>query len=152
MDHSRNRGIQLARAIAADGSLFSLLHRVARVPRKRSSAHRAALTGFWGYLGVDFFFAISGYVICLLGSKPSFSPIPFAIKRVFRIFPMYWIVMGIVAALITLHLFRPETLGHFLYSASLLPQQHASVYDPEQILIRHDHSRLRRRSSCILGP
>jgi exopolysaccharide production protein ExoZ len=30
----------------------------------------------WGFLGVDFFFAISGYVICLVVSRRSFSCIP----------------------------------------------------------------------------
>ena len=40
----------------------------------------------WGYLGVIFFFAISGYVICLIAVRPSFSPLSFAIKRLFRLY------------------------------------------------------------------
>jgi hypothetical protein len=47
-----------------------------------------------GYLGVNFFFAISGYVICLIASKPTFSAVPFAINRAFRLFPMYWVSNG----------------------------------------------------------
>jgi exopolysaccharide production protein ExoZ len=135
MDYSRNRGIQLARAIAALTVAYFHSYIALRGFPESAQVPIGPLKD-WGYLGVDFFFAISGYVICLLGSKPNFSPVPFAIKRIFRIFPMYWVVMAAVATLITLHLFRPETLGHFLYSASLLPQQHASVYDPSWTLER----------------
>lgn len=44
--------------------------------------------------------------------------------------------MAAVALLMAAHLYRDETLGHFLYSMSLLPQPHASVYDPSWTLER----------------
>jgi len=89
-----------------------------------------------GYLGVNFFFAISGYVICLIASKPTFSAVPFAINRAFRLFPMYWVAMAAVAFLIAIGKYRPEPLGHFLYSMTLLPQSSASAYDVSWTLER----------------
>lgn len=90
----------------------------------------------WGYLGVDFFFAISGFVICLVASKPTFSPISFAIKRVFRLYPMYWVAMAAVAFLIAIGKYRPEPIGHFLYSMTLFPQNGAPAYDVSWTLER----------------
>ena len=90
----------------------------------------------WGFLGVNFFFAISGYVICLIASKPTFSAVPFAINRAFRLFPMYWVAMGAVAFLIVIGKYRPEPLGHFLFSMTLLPQSGASAYDVSWTLER----------------
>lgn len=83
----------------------------------------------WGFAGVDLFFVISGYVICLVVTRPSFTLRGFVIKRFFRLYPMYWIVMAIVAGLIAVGKYYPPSLGHFLYSMTLLPQQGASVYD-----------------------
>jgi exopolysaccharide production protein ExoZ len=83
----------------------------------------------WGYLGVNFFFAIWGYVICLVVSKPTFTLRSFATKRLFRLYPMYWVVMAIVALMIAYGKYRAEPLSHFLYSMTLLPQQGASAYD-----------------------
>lgn len=90
----------------------------------------------YGYLGVNFFFAISGYVICLVVSRPSFTPATFAIKRLFRLYPMYWVAMLVIAAMIMSGYYRVETLGHFLYSMTLLPQQGNAAYDVSWTLER----------------
>jgi peptidoglycan/LPS O-acetylase OafA/YrhL len=46
----------------------------------------------YGWFGVDLFFAISGYVICLVVSRGNFNVPSFLIKRVFRLYPL-WLVM-----------------------------------------------------------
>lgn len=45
----------------------------------------------WGYLGVNLFFAISGYIICVVLDKSNRSSSIFFIKRFFRIYPEYWL-------------------------------------------------------------
>jgi peptidoglycan/LPS O-acetylase OafA/YrhL len=51
-----------------------------------------------GYLGVNFFFAISGYVISHVCDKGSFSVREFVTKRLLRLYPVYWCV--VLAAII----------------------------------------------------
>jgi exopolysaccharide production protein ExoZ len=135
MDSSKNQGLQAARAIAALTVAYFHSYIALRGFPEQAQFPIAGLKQ-WGYLGVDFFFAISGYVICLVAAKPTFAPTSFAIKRIFRLFPMYWVVMAAVAILLAVGKYRPESLSHFLYSMSLLPQQHASVYDPSWTLER----------------
>jgi exopolysaccharide production protein ExoZ len=68
-------------------------------------------------------FAISGYVICLVVSRESFGVRSFLIKRVFRLYPLWLVMLTTFAA--TAWLWRGltprETLDFFLYSATLLP-------------------------------
>jgi peptidoglycan/LPS O-acetylase OafA/YrhL len=123
-------GLQVARALAALSVAYFHSYMALR-GFPESAQHPIPFLKAWGYLGVDFFFAISGYVICLVGSKPDFSPAAFATKRVFRLFPMYWVTMIVVGILILVGRFPdPIKLGHFLYSLTLLPQHGASVYQP----------------------
>jgi peptidoglycan/LPS O-acetylase OafA/YrhL len=49
----------------------------------------------FGYLGVDLFFLISGFVI--FASAMDRSPTQFAISRVTRVFPTFWICVSITA-------------------------------------------------------
>ena len=131
----RNEGVQIARALAALSVAY--FHSYIAVRAFPESAQLpVAFLKDWGFLGVNFFFAISGYVICLIATKPRFSVSSYAIKRAFRLYPMYWATMAVVACLIALGRYRPETLSHFLYSLTLLPQPSASAYDPSWTLER----------------
>ncbi len=47
---------------------------------------------------MNFFFAISGYVIASVCSKPGFSPREFVINPFFRLYPVYWAVICFVIA------------------------------------------------------
>ncbi|MFC1408590.1 acyltransferase family protein [Streptacidiphilus sp. N1-12] len=62
--------------------------------------HRAApllqAAGAYGWLGVEAFFLISGFVICM--SCWGRTPAQFAVSRVARLFPLYWAVVLLIAA------------------------------------------------------
>ncbi|WP_158669500.1 acyltransferase family protein, partial [Bradyrhizobium guangdongense] len=132
---NKNGGIQVARAIAALSVAYFHSY-IALRGFPETAQHPIPFLKEWGFLGVNFFFAISGYVICLIASKPHFDGRSFVIKRIFRLYPMYWAVMAIVACLIVLGRYRPEALSHFAYSMTLLPQPSASVYDVSWTLER----------------
>ncbi|HEX9214892.1 MAG TPA: acyltransferase, partial [Bradyrhizobium sp.] len=128
-------GLQAARAVAALSVAYFHSYIALRGFPEAAQLPIGALKDR-GYLGVNFFFAISGYVICLVAAKPTFEPTVFAIKRLFRLYPMYWIAMMIIAAMIGLGRYSPQSLDHFLYSMTLLPQQGAPAYDPSWTLER----------------
>ncbi|MCA1381308.1 acyltransferase [Bradyrhizobium sp. BRP23] len=131
----KNGGIQAARAIAALSVAYFHSY-IALRGFPESAQDPIPFLKEWGFLGVNFFFAISGYVICLIASKPNFDGRSFAIKRLFRLYPMYWAIMAAVACMILLGRYRPESFSHFLYSLTLLPQPSASVYDVSWTLER----------------
>lgn len=72
--------------------------------------HRAAM---YGWLGVEMFFLISGFVICM--SAWGRTPGEFAVSRISRLFPAYWFVMLLIVvrvALIPLQSENPRTMLH----------------------------------------
>lgn len=129
VDGSRNEGLQAARAIAALSVAY--FHSYIAVRAFFPESAWVPIPGLkeWGFLGVNLFFVISGYVICMVVSKPGFTVLSFAIKRVCRLYPLYWVTMAIVIGLIAWGKYRVEPVGHFLYSMTLLPQPNAPAYD-----------------------
>ncbi|WP_342737459.1 acyltransferase [Bradyrhizobium sp. B117] len=126
----KQEGIQAARAVAAIGILyFHSWVALVRFPEGRS--FQIPIWTDYGGLAVDLFFAISGYVICLVVTKPQFSPVPFLIKRVFRLYPIWLITLTAFAALALLWRAPTvtETWGYFLYSATLLPTKDLPFYN-----------------------
>ena len=72
-------GLQAARAIAALSVAYFHSYIAVRAFPESAQIPIGPLKN-QGFLGVNFFFAISGYVICLIASKPTFSAVPFAIN------------------------------------------------------------------------
>ena len=82
-----------------------------------------------GYLGVNFFFAISGFVISSVCDKAGFTPREFLIK-VFRLYPVYWAVIALTIFLKPF-VFLPGgsyKAGYIAYSMTLLPQSGTPFY------------------------
>ncbi|MCK1332004.1 MULTISPECIES: acyltransferase [unclassified Bradyrhizobium] len=130
------QGLQAARAIAALSVAYFHSYVAVRGAFPESDWLPIPPLARWGFLGVDFFFAISGYVICLVTSRPSFTVGGFVFKRLFRLYPMYWATLIVVVGLIVWGKYAPQTSGHFIYSMTLLPQQGAPAYEVSWTLER----------------
>jgi exopolysaccharide production protein ExoZ len=122
MSKEKQIGIQVARAIAALSIVY--FHSWVSVTRfPNGTAYQIPGLTSYGWFAVDLFFAISGYVICLVVSRETFSVRSFLIKRVFRLYPLWLVMLTTFAA--TAWLWRGfqsrENLDFFLYSATLLP-------------------------------
>ena len=130
MGKDKLAGIQIARAIAALSIVyFHSWKPLERFP-KDTAFQIPVLTGY-GWLAVDLFFAVSGFVICLVASKPAFNAASFLTRRAFRLYPLWLATLTIFAvlALIWRGPTEQETIGNFLYSATLLPTEHFPFYD-----------------------
>ena len=64
-----------------------------------------ALVSWFAYAGVDIFFVISGFIVSEAASRAA-SEAPrirasmnFVVRRIFRIFPLYWIVLAVAVGL-----------------------------------------------------
>jgi len=126
---SRLPGIQMARAVAALSVVY-FHSRAVLDPFPKDTAYSLAWLTNYGWLGVDLFFAISGYVICLVVSKSGVRPVPFIVRRVFRLYPLWLATLTLFATLVWLWRgLRPaETVGFYLYSATLLPTDGFPLY------------------------
>jgi exopolysaccharide production protein ExoZ len=123
-------GIQVARAVAALSIVY--YHSWVALTRfPKDTAYQIPVLTTYGWLAVPLFFAISGFVICLVVSRQSFSVPSFLIKRIFRIYPIWLLMLTIFAS--TAWLWRGwqprETFGFLLYSATLLPTDGFPFYD-----------------------
>jgi peptidoglycan/LPS O-acetylase OafA/YrhL len=74
-----------------------------------------------GYLGVQFFFIISGFVISMTVER-STTPAGFALSRFSRLFPAYWLAASVTFGMMCLFPFPnniPKSVGGFDYIANL---------------------------------
>ncbi|GAA0005545.1 acyltransferase family protein [Bradyrhizobium diazoefficiens] len=130
LETNRFDGIQIGRAVAALSVLyFHSWTALVRFPD--AAAYPIWPLSRFGQLGVDLFFGISGFVICLIASKRDFQPITFLARRAIRIYPLWLLCLGTLAALFAIWRGwqNSETLGYLLYSATLLPTQALPFYN-----------------------
>jgi peptidoglycan/LPS O-acetylase OafA/YrhL len=92
-DDSRLHGVDALRGVAA--LLVMLFHYTTRYQEKFGHVSPPAFEVHWGYLGVNLFFMISGFVIFMTLERTR-RPADFLVSRFSRLFPAYW-----VAALVT---------------------------------------------------
>lgn len=143
-------GLQIARALAALSIVY--FHSWTILDRfPKGTAHPIPTLEQYGWIGVDLFFAISGYVICLVVAKPTFSPIIFLIKRALRIYPIWILTLSAFAVLAWMWrgLQPTETLIWFLYSVTLLPTNGFPFYDIGWSL---QHEMLFYVVACLIVP
>src|SRR6204780_5731686 len=96
MNSNKQVGIQVARAIAALSIVY--YHSWTSIVRfPKDSAYQIPGLTTYGWFAVYLFFAISGYVICLVVSGETFWVPSFLIKRLFRLYPLWLVVLSIFA-------------------------------------------------------
>jgi exopolysaccharide production protein ExoZ len=83
----KNEGLQAGRAVAALSVAYFHSYLALRY-FQAAEIHPFVPLADAGFLGVDFFFAISGFVISVVTDRPNFSAVPFLIKRFFRLYPL----------------------------------------------------------------
>lgn len=69
----------------------------------------------YGWLGVEFFFIISGFVICM--SCWGRTPAQFAVSRISRLFPAYWCAVLLVVVVVLV-----ARMGHWPAAAHIDPR------------------------------
>jgi exopolysaccharide production protein ExoZ len=98
----RFASIQIVRAVAAlSVVLFHSHFVVASYPKDQIV--KIPFIYEWGYLGVDLFFVVSGFIIAHIGNRDGFSITPFLARRFFRIYPIYWIYCALAVYLYFQH-------------------------------------------------
>lgn len=123
--------IQILRAIAAWVVVFHHYVQVVQIVQgaKLEGSISSALHSY-GSIGVDLFFVISGFVICVSSSGDKITPPVFAVRRLSRIVPAYWFFTLITAGLLLLMpgVIPLTTYDHFFLLQSLffIPAQNPS--------------------------
>ncbi len=123
-------GIQFCRGIAA---ILVVLYHAGRMLALPQYAGHIALGGIFnfGNAGVDFFFVLSGFIIFFVHEKDIGRPqsLPaYVWSRVTRIYPIYWLVTGIVIAMIVMRSdIKALDPVYLISSLLLLPQPHEPV-------------------------
>ncbi|NUR13659.1 MAG: acyltransferase [Bradyrhizobium sp.] len=85
--HGRLPGVQLGRAVAAVAVLYYHTH-LALNYFDPAQLYTWQFLADRGAVGVDLFFAISGFIVCYVSTAPDYAPLSFLAKRFFRIYPL----------------------------------------------------------------
>jgi exopolysaccharide production protein ExoZ len=128
MGQEKLPGLQIARAVAALGIAYIHSWHVT-MPFPPGTSYPIPYAE--RLPAVPLFFAISGFVICLIAAKPNFRPLPFLIRRAFRIYPL-WIATSFIflyLSLTVLGLPERSSPAFFIYSLTLLPTDGYPFYD-----------------------
>jgi exopolysaccharide production protein ExoZ len=110
--------LQYLRAIAA--LAVALSHAAQIIP---VAGRNDFIPGFpTGAAGVDIFFIVSGYIICLITSKSESNASLFFRRRLARVAPTYWVITAAIslAILYAPFLFRTSTVTWELFVSSLV--------------------------------
>lgn len=100
----------------------------------------------FGHAGVDFFFVLSGFIISYVHHNDLGAPkklISFALKRVTRIYPMYWPILIMItcmyfflgAATVGVHTTDEITFGYFIRSFFLIEYLHQPILNVAWTLV-----------------
>ncbi|NEO88238.1 MAG: acyltransferase, partial [Spirulina sp. SIO3F2] len=107
MTSSRPRSLPLIQALRGLAALAVVLFHVDQLSNDRLHTRFFGEIFRFGWVGVDFFFVLSGFIILYsqwsrFGDRGWQSWRRFIIRRAVRIYPTYWVVMGGVLALLLL--------------------------------------------------
>jgi exopolysaccharide production protein ExoZ len=89
--------IQLLRAIAV--LMVVVYHLSVLFPDPLAARWAVPAPLYFGYAGVDLFFVVSGFIITHVTRRDPFDLRAFALKRAFRILPLYWLVTTLIVGI-----------------------------------------------------
>lgn len=123
---SKLDGLQAGRALAA--LMVVAFHaNVFILPNKLFAGATASPVFNMGYAGVEFFFVLSGFIMYFVHARyfgQSGRAGTFLRRRVLRIYPLYWTILGVVLLVDAMTMFgpaQPWSLGQGLASIFLIP-------------------------------
>jgi exopolysaccharide production protein ExoZ len=120
--------IQYLRGVAAMMVVYH--HSKNQIP-----AFEAYLPGYFGVLGVDIFFVISGFIMYVTTANTAVSTGGFVLRRIIRIVPLYWLLTSVMCLIWVLApaLFKTLTVTPRTFLQSLFFVPHYSLSFPENI-------------------
>lgn len=83
-----------------------------------------------GRFGVEIFFVISGFIIAFVAGRGRFDPGDFAIRRLFRVVPLYWLC---TMALVAMTLLAPDLFKRTVYDGAHLLRSLFFIPSPDPI-------------------
>lgn len=119
------KGIQCGRGLAA--ALVVLYHAGRVFVQPQYLGHPYFISGVFafGNAGVDFFFVLSGFIICFVHANDIGRPgrlVHYAWQRITRIYPIYWVItLGLILQLVAKHDVAALAPVHVLRTLFLLP-------------------------------
>ncbi|WP_291844662.1 acyltransferase [Maricaulis sp.] len=122
--HAEIIELQYLRAIAVLMVVGGHLHQAGA---RFVGADLVGQAGFVGFAGVDVFFVISGFIIHTLYRQAKGPSLSFALKRLNRIFPLYWIFTAVTFAgylVISEQMGSADRSIEWLTTLTLLPTGH----------------------------
>lgn len=127
---SRNESLQAGRAVAALSVAYFHSYIALRF-FPPADIYPFPPLAHGGFFGVDLFFAISGYVICVVTARPKFTLSPFLIKRAFRIYPLviaFCLFQHYLDRFNIVRVTLDQSWSRILYGMSLLPSSGERYY------------------------
>lgn len=120
--------IQYLRGVAAMMVVYH--HSKSQVP-----AFEGYLPGYFGVLGVDIFFVISGFIMYVTTADTAVSAGEFMVRRIIRIVPLYWLLTCVMCLiwLVAPALFKTLMVTPCTLLMSLFFVPHYSLSFPESI-------------------
>ena len=110
----KNQGLQAIRGIAA---LSVMLFHGGQIIEEHTGYSVVSDLFNQGYLGVDIFFVLSGFIIAYTRITTKESKLSFLLKRIARIFPPYWIATTLLIVAYTLF---PQHNQHYKTTIRLI--------------------------------
>jgi len=126
--------LELVQAFRGLAALLVVLFHTSELTHRKFNQDSLSNIFHFGSAGVDFFFVLSGFIIYFihrtdLGHRDKLKP--FLVKRLIRVYPMYWVVtltlLPIYFLIPSFGLGDERNVSNIIKSLLLLPQKHLPV-------------------------